>query len=276
MEMAQTKLTALALLLLVLPSCGPRFEWRKHVMDGHMTGVTAVAGYDYNAALGRVDSVYTAPNGRVFDCGATPAVAKLLLDVQPDMAYLKEILAHSSAEMRTGRPESDLGNWSADALKLAAESIFGYPVDMSIINLGGIRVTMPDGEVLLDDIVSMFPFKNYICCVSIAGTDIRYILDFWARRNRPEAIGGARFTIRDGKAADITVAGKALDDERLYRVATVDFLLDGGDSLYVARNARALDISDVLVRDWMVPYVRSYGASGVDLEYKTDGRITVE
>lgn len=274
--MAQTKLIVAAALVLVLSSCEPRFEWRKHIMDGHRTGVTAVAGEDYNTALGVVDTVYTAPNGRVFNCGVTPAVAKLLLDVQPDMAYLKEILAHSSAEMRTRRPESALGDWSADALKVAAESIFGYPVDMSIINLGGIRVTMPEGEVLLDDIVSMFPFKNYICCVSIAGTDIRYILDFWARRNRPEAIGGASFTIRNGKAEDIMVGGKPLDDGRLYQVATVDFLLDGGDSLYVARNARALDISDVLVRDWMVPYVRSYGASGKDLSYKTDGRITVE
>ncbi len=245
-------------------------------MDGHRTGVTAVAGEDYNAALGVVDSVYTAPNGKFFDCGVTPVVARLLLDVQPDMAYLKEILAHSSAEMGTGRPESALGNWAADALKSGAESIFGFPVDMFIINVGGIRVSMPEGDVLLDDIVSMFPFRNRICCVSITGADIRYIFDVWSRRNRPEAIGGARFTIRDGKAADITVGGAPIEDERLYKVATVDFLLDGGDSLYVARNARSLDISDVYVRDWMIPYVRSLGESGTELEYRTDGRITVE
>ena len=276
MEMAETKLIATALLLLSLSSCGPRFVWHKHVMDGHRTGVTAVAGENYHSSLGVMDSVYTAPNGRVFDCGTTPAVAKLRLDVQPDMAYLKEILAHSSAEMRTGRPESALGDWSADALKLAAESTFGHPVDMSIINIGGIRVTMPEGDVLLDDIVSMFPFKNYICCVNITGADIRYIFDFWARRNKPEAIGGARFVIRDGKATDITIGGEPIDDGRTYSVVTIDFLLDGGDSLYVARNATALDISGLIVRDWMVPYVRSFGESGTELEYKTDGRITVE
>lgn len=274
--MAQTKLIIAAALVLVLSSCEPRFEWRKHVMDGHRTGVTAVAGEDYNTALGVVDTVYTAPNGRVFNCGATPAVAKLLLDVQPGMAYLKEIVAHSSSEMQTRRPESALGDWAADAIKAAAESIFAHPVDMSILNIGCMRVTMPEGDVLLDDIVSMFPFRNYISCVSITGADIRYIMDFWARRNRPEAIGGASFTIRNGKAEDITVGGKPLDDGRLYQVATIDFLLDGGDSLYVARNAKSLEISDVIVQDWMVPYVRSYGASGKDLSYKTDGRITVE
>ena len=272
MEMAQTKLTVLAALLITLSSCGPRFEWQKHIMDGHRTGVTAVAGFDYPAALGTVDSVYSAPNGRVFDCGSTPTVAKLLLDVQPDMAYLKEILAYAPYEMRKYRPESELGNWTVDALMKGAEFYTGRKVDVGFFNIGGIRQDIPQGSILLDDIVSMYPFKNYVCYLRLQGSDIRYIVDFMARREVVEAVGGIRFAIRDRKAEDITVGGLPLDDNKEYGVATIDFILDGGDSLYVARNARELIITDKIVVDWMVPYVKSC----TSVEYSKDGRVTIE
>lgn len=276
MEMVKAKLTLAAALLLVLSSCNQGPQWRKHHIDGRFTGVTAVAGMDYEASLGSVDSVYHAPNGRIFTCGSTPAVAKLLIDAQPRMQYLKEVLAHSPEEMRTGRVESALGNWAADALAKGVEARLNRHVDVAIINNGGIRVSMPKGDVLLDDIVSMFPFNNCLCYLTLKGADIRYIFDFMASRRRPEAISGARFVINGRQAEDITVGGEPLDDEKLYGVATIDFLLDGGDSLYVARNAKELLISDCLVHDWMVDYVRDLGEKGIDVEAKTDGRVTIQ
>lgn len=276
MEMAQTKLIAISALLLLACSCGPRMEWVKHSVDGSFTGVTAVAGDNVPSALGSVDSVYHAPNGRVFDCGSTPLAARLLLDAQPGMAYLKKVLAYAPEEMKNYRPESPLSNWAVDAMMLGVESKFGRHVDAGILNFGGIRVDMPQGDVLLDDIISMFPFNNHLCYLTLSGSDLRYIYDFMAGRGKPEIVGGARFVIRDGKAEDITINGEPLDDDKLYGVATIDFLLDGGDGLYVARNARELLISDCYLRDWFVPYVRTFGASGDDIKYEKDGRITIE
>lgn len=275
MEMVKTKLTVILALSLLATACGPRMTWSKFVMDGHRTGVTAVAGSDYTSSLGYADSVYHAPNGKVFDCGCTPVAARLLIDAQPDMAYLKEILGYSPRELRTGYPESELGNWSVDALMKGVESATGRKVDVGFLNLGGIRVSMPEGEVLLDDIISMFPFKNHLCYVKLKGSDVRFILDYMCQKV-VLAEGGARFVGRNGKAEDIMIGGEPLDDERSYGVATIDFLLDGGDNIYVARNAEELIISDVLVMDWMVPYVRSLNQSGQFVEAQKDGRFTVE
>lgn len=277
MEMVQTKLIlCCAALSLALSACGPRMEWKKHVMDGHMTGVAAVAGDDPVPYLGVADSVYHAPNGCIFDCGVTPVVARRLIDAQPRMAYLKEVLAYAPREMTVYPPESELGNWSVDAVMFGTQSVTGRHVDAGVMNLGGIRRSMPQGDILLDDILSMFPFNNHLCYVVLKGEDLHYLLDVMAGRNHPEALGGVRLVIRDGKACDITVGGKPLDESGTYGVATIDFLLDGGDGISVARNAQELIITDVLVKDWMVPYIRTLGASGECVEYEKDGRVTVE
>ena len=263
-------------LLLLLCSCAPRMEWRRHVIDGHMTGVTAVAGDDWASALGVVDSVYHSPGGADFGCGSVPVVARLLIDAQPGMAHLKEILATCPEGMEKHRPESPLSNWSVDALMLGVQTVTGRKVDVGILNMGGIRIDMPRGNVLLDDIVSMYPFKNRLCHLTLTGGDLRYIFDFMAQRGEAECVGGARFVMKDGKACGITVGGEPLSDDALYGVATIDFLLDGGDGLCVARGCRSLTISDRTLAEWMVPYVRSFGAAGLPLEGASDGRITVQ
>lgn len=277
MEMVQAKLivSCVAVSLMVC-ACGPRVEWEKHVMDSHRTGVTAVAGDDPAPYLGTVDSVYHAPNGRTFECGVTPVVARRLLYAQPRMAYLKEVLAYAPEEMRVYPPESELGNWTVDAVMFATESVTGRHIDVGVMNIHGIRRSMPKGQILLDDILSMFPFNNHFCYVALKGEDLHYLLDVMAGRDHPEALGGVRFVIRDGKACDITVGGKPLDESKVYGVATIDFLLDGGDGIHVARNARELIVSDVRIMDWMVPYIRTLGASGEYVEYEKDGRVTIE
>jgi hypothetical protein len=57
---------------------------------------------------------------------------------------------------------------------------------------------------------------------------------------------------------------------------TISFLLDGGDGISVAHNAKTLDIYPQYVMDVMLPYVESLGKAGKPIEYATDGRIKIE
>lgn len=238
-----------------------------------MTGVTAVAGDNVATALGTVDSVYHAPSGRDFACGSTPVVARTLLDVQPRLAYLKEVIGFAPEAMTKGRPESPLSNWVADAALQACQSFSRKYVDMAVVNLGGIRIDMPEGDVLMDDIVSMFPFKNYYCVAELRGSDVRALLEQLAGGIQP--VAGVKMVVKDGKLVSAEIGGKPLDDSRTYRVGTLDFLLDGGDGLYVARNAKSLMISDLKVSDWMVSYVKLLTGSGEGVCAKNDGRVVV-
>lgn len=265
-----------AALLAVLSACSPIIRWESHVMDGHRTGVTSVVGSDVATALGTVvEGTYHAPNGSEFSGGCTPSVASLMLGVQPDMAYLKEVIGYSPREMTKYKPESELSNWTADAIRLGVDTILGVKTDLAITNMGGIRTDMPAGDILIDNIVSMFPFNNCLCYVRLTGSEVRNIFNQFAAEDKFQAVSGVKVVAEGGKIAAIEIGGEPLDDNRDYLLATIDFLLDGGDGLFLAKNAKELVLSTVKVNEWMVPYVRSLTAEGKSVEGKIDGRVTV-
>lgn len=272
--MVETRLIVLVTLLAAV-SCGPRMEWSKFPMDGHRTGTSKVVGDNVTPALGELsDSVYVAPNGAVFTDGVTPAAASLLIGAQPGMRHLKQVVGHSTSMMKKGKPEGVLTNWAADALVIGAGKIFKKKIDVGILNSGGIRIDMPEGDVMFDDINSMFPFKNYVSLVTLKGADLRVIFEQMAA-GKFEAVSGVRIEAADGKLTSVMVGGKSLDDNAIYRLATIDFLLDGGDGYSLAKNALDLDISDVRMGDCMIDYVRSLTADGKNIESSLDGRVIV-
>ncbi len=249
------------------------FTWTRTQVNGSRTGVTASNAGNVEQALGRMKGKkYIAPNGKKFRKGVTPMVASLLLDAQAEMSDLKQVVAYSTREMVRQAPECELSDWFIDLLMRAAEEKSGRKVDFGITNFGGIRTDMPQGEVLMDDIVSMFPFKNNLCYLELKGKDIRVILERLAAGSW-QCVGGARCVVKDKKLVSAEIGGEVLDDEKVYGVATISFLLNGGDDLFVARNALDLQIYDEYVIDVVLPYVQSLTAEGKNIEYKTDGRI---
>ena len=247
-------------------------------MDGHRTGVTAPTADNIEQALGKVDpasGAYTAPNGKRFTKGSTPQVAKLLIDAQPAMAEVKEIIAYSPRAMVAHGPESELSNFVVDFIRSETEKITGRKCDMGISNFGGIRVDMPAGDVLLDDIRSMFPFKNKLTYVELPGSELLRLIDDVAEFG-PQCLSGVKLVIKDHKVESFEIGDKPVDPDKKYGVATIDFMLDGGDNLSVGRGATDVIISDVIIGQAMEQYVRNLTAEGKAIEYKTDGRVVVK
>ena len=278
MEMVKTEIAALALAL-VLSSCsdGGRFTWEKHVMDGHMTGVTAPSADNVRQALGEIkDSIYLSPNGTVFPEGSSAyATAKDLIAVQPEMAALKQVIGYSTAEMPRGGANCALSNWIVDHMREDVARITGKKVDVAILNSGGIRVDMPKGDVLMDDLVSMLPFRNYLSYVALEGRDLQALFETMAKGSI-QPVSGVKIVIDNGSIDTLLVGGAPIDPHRIYGVATIDFLLDGGDRLNVGKNARELVITDSLLIDSMLPYAMSYAAQGKPIEYSADDRVVIK
>ena len=275
--MVETRLIALTAAVLLACSCEYTYTWEKSRMDGHRTGVTAPNAENVPQALGTVsDTAYLAPNGTVWQPGsATYAVANDLIAVQPLLKDLKTVVGYASHDMEASAPESELSNWWVDGLMADVARLTGKKVDVGILNFGGIRTELPQGEILLEDFVSMFPFRNDLVYVALNGSDLQEVFNTIAA-SRPFVLGGVKMVVRQHQIDSLLVGGQPINPNRVYGVATVDFLLDGGDGLTVGKNAKELKKTDCRVIDAVMKHVYDLQAAGKPLEYFTDGRLVYE
>ena len=277
--MVKAKLVALSLLALVACSQkGPQMTWKRVAMDGSRTGVVPVTAENVDTALGTFEDDYIAPNGKPFTDGATPEVAMLLMEAQPRMARLKEVVGHSARMLENLRTEPDLplGNIVADALREKGSEYYKVPMDFAVTNYGGIRIPLPEGPVLMDDIEAMFPFKNYMCYAKVRGKNLQRLLEQLAKTKAFQAVSGCRVKVKAHELVEAEVSGKPIDPNRLYHITTIDFLLSGGDQIAIGALAEDVVLSPVLIRDVMLEHVRKLEAAGQVIDGQKDGRVVME
>lgn len=264
--------------LLCLSAAAQDYSWRAVKMDGSRTGTASPSKENVKESLGVYKAGrYTAPNGTVHGRrSATARTARIVLDAQPAMARVKDVIGYSPAVMEAYFPESALSNWFVDILMAKVEKLSGKKVDIGIANFGGIRVDMPQGDIILDDMLSMFPFKNQLVYVEHTGKEIRNILESMAA-GRFQVLGGVRVVADGGKLVSAEIGGEPIDDDRIYGLATISFLLSGGDGLTLEQNARSVTVyKDVDVIDAILEHVYAETAAGRPIEYKADGRVVVK
>ncbi len=282
--MAQTELIMkkviiiAALAMSALSANGQDYGWKAVQMDGSRTGCISPSKDNVSEALGSFSGrKYIAPNGNTFKAGSTVGkVAKIVLDAQPAMSRVKDVIGYSTEAMTVDYPESALSDWFVDLLMARTEKLAGKKVDIGIVNFGGIRIDMPEGDIILDDMLSMFPFKNQLVYVEHSGRQIREILEEMAA-GRFQVLGGVRVVAEGGKLVSAEIGGEPIDDDKVYGLATISFLLGGGDGLTLDRNALSLTVfenEDII--DAVLDYVNRETAAGRPIEYKTDGRVIIK
>ena len=268
----------IAALLSLHVAFGQEYEWRVVPMDASRTGCTTPSADNVESAIGYFKGgKYVAPDGKVYGRNSIVAkTARAVLDAQPKMARVKEVIAYSTSAMEAHYPESALSNWFIDLLMEQTEKLSGKKVDMGITNFGGIRIDMPEGPVILDDMLSMFPFKNHLVYVEHKGSQIRKILEKMAA-GRIEVLGGARIVVEDGKLVSAEIGGKPIDDNKIYGLVTISFLLSGGDGLSLAENAVSVtEYKDVMIIDAVLEHVRAETAAGRPISGQEDGRVVIK
>jgi len=168
---------------------------------------------------------------------------------------MNRVLTVSEGPFERGKPEGALGNLSADIVRYRATAELRKRVDVSVMNNGGLRVPLPEGEITVGHIYELMPFENYIAVLRFSGEQIRQIADELAAVNG-EAVSGIRFRIVDGRARDILVDSLSVDPERHYWLATNNWMADGGGdapTLWEPLERRNIDI---LIRDAIIEYLR--------------------
>ena len=235
-----------------------------------LLGITAAhAQIKYSWTTVAMDATW----GDIKDFTATKIISKY----EPMVAPLMEIIGYSDAEYDKGIPEGPLSNFAVDVIRAVAEKETGAKIDVAMTNFGGIRTSLPKGAVRVYDIFSIFPFDNYLVTFDILGADLDKFLRNMASRGRVEALSNVQ-VIFDGRTLEsLTVGGEPIDPEKIYRFATINFLMDGGDRLSVGGYATNIThLENIFIRDAIVDYIREMTARGEIISLKNDGRVIVK
>lgn len=221
----------------------------------------------------RMDSTWNAPGSRA---------AEIIGKYSPTIDSLLIPIGSSAGQMESYAPESPLSNLAADImLGFATEYLrestgdSGAKADMAMTNFGGIRASLPGGEVSTYDVMSIFPFDNKVVILDLKGRYVRELFENFARRERVEALSGVKLVIENKKVKEALVAGSPIDDERIYKVATIDFLLFGGSNAEAFKKCDSYIDTGTYLRDMISGYIKNETAAGRVIDARTDGRVTV-
>lgn len=81
--------------------------------------------------------------------------------------------AHGNRIVR--KKETNLANFCTDAFRIMLDT------DIALINAGGIRDNIAEGDITYNDLLRVFPFNNTVCIATITGRQLRDVLEFSTR-----------------------------------------------------------------------------------------------
>lgn len=224
--------------------------------------------YHYQYKMVRLDSTY--------DAKIDPKLAKYVEKKRRQMEkQMQVVIAHTDAELESFAPESPLSNFLTDLLLNEASDYIKdttfVNLDLSMLNFGGIRTTMPAGNVTVGDIYSISPFDNYLTFIVLKGSELKKALNrFTDQFNAPYS--GVVITYKNNHPSQILVQGKPIDDYRLYKLVTLDFVAEGGDHLLEDIQYEKVETTTVTFRDFLIAELKAMNVRGETVTGKKDGR----
>jgi 2',3'-cyclic-nucleotide 2'-phosphodiesterase (5'-nucleotidase family) len=193
---------------------------------------------------------------------------------------MNRVISVSEEEMVKDKPESNLTNFLADLLleqgkKSSQKAGLDFHPDISYFNYGGIRTSLPKGEITVGKIFELMPFENELVFIQLSGKQIQEFLDIIAGKGG-DSVGGVRFVISDKKAKDVKIGGSPIDESADYWLATNDYVAGGGDDLLVFTQHSAFVNNGEKIREIIISYMEEQQKNGAKLKAVLDGRIRYE
>lgn len=148
---------------------------------------------------------------------------------------------------------------------------------MGLLNMGGLRNMLTEGPITCGNIYEILPFENSLCVLTLKGAHLNRLFENIAARGG-EGVSGVQLQItKDGKLLRATVAGKPVVDDKLYTVATIDYLADGNNGMTALIQAEKRECpSGATLRGLFMDYVERQTVAGKKITSRMEGRVAVE
>ncbi|MBL7915787.1 MAG: 5'-nucleotidase C-terminal domain-containing protein [Bacteroidia bacterium] len=191
------------------------------------------------------------------------------------LEIMSEILAVSAQPLEKGQPESLLGNFVADACYERANLVISeqgkLKADFCVLNNGGLRSALPQGNITLKNCFELMPFENELVMLTLSAQSTQDLLNYIASKGGVP-VSNLQMKISGSTAESVLIDGKPVDYKKEYFVLTSDYLANGGDDMKMFQNPIAIEKTGLKVRDAIVEHLRSLPKQ--PFTAKADGRIS--
>jgi 2',3'-cyclic-nucleotide 2'-phosphodiesterase (5'-nucleotidase family) len=190
-------------------------------------------------------------------------------------AEMNEVIGNIEAGLTKQKPESTLGNWVADVL-LESLRQSGYDVDISIVNYGGLRVPeITAGPLTKGELFELSPFDNMIMIVDVPGKSLDSIFQLVASADGWPVSKGVKLVIGNKMVKSSRIYDQPIDPVKVYKVATLDYIANGGDDMKPFILLSRKQTGKVL-RDILIDYALKTKEAGIPITASLDGRIIIQ
>lgn len=158
--------------------------------------------------------------------------------------------------MTLDKESTELSNWVADFIRDRGKELAGN-VDFAISNNGGIRRGLTKGMVSEGQIKSMLPFDNYVVVLEVTGKDLLENLSVMAGTdgNGLSSEADVVYYAPSKEILSAKINGREIDPDAVYRVATIDYLANGGDYMEPLTRATVVARSDAKVNEDLMRFM---------------------
>lgn len=189
---------------------------------------------------------------------------------------MSKVLVQSTEPILRGKPDSPLGSLIADVVLEEARKalpIGATQPEFCLLNIGGLRVDLPEGDVDVNRIFELMPFENSISLVKLSSEGMKNMLNHLIKVGG-QPTSGIELFIKDSAVQKITINGKPLEN-RSYWVATSDYLADGGDKMDFFEKQEERVNLDLKIRDAIIQNFENRGQIGNAIAPILTKRITI-
>ncbi len=182
------------------------------------------------------------------------------------------VIAYAEGVFNKEGDNYSLGNFSCDGIYYMATLHYKFPINIVLLNKGGLRVNLPKGEIKTSNLFELMPFENELVLCKLKG---KYLLE------------GSKILI-DKKAAfygmkingdvtnyKITLNNIPIHQDTVYTILTSDYLANGGDNFSFLKNSIELKFLNLKIRDALIEYCKLLTSQNKTLKPYTDDRFSL-
>lgn len=204
---------------------------------------------------------------------AQSSITKIIAPYKTQLdAEMNRVVATTNTTLTKQQPEGTLGNLMSDAAFKTANTQFDKPIDLAILNYGGIRLpSINKGNITTRQLYELMPFDNFVVVLEIDGATLKQAFNKIANYGG-WPITNASFEIKNNQAQNISINQQPLVESKTYYLAISDYVANGGDKMSMLIPLKQHN-TGILLRDAIISYVQQY--SSTPLNYQLQNRVTL-